>query len=269
MNIPTAELWDPDHPNLYNCEVTISTENSRDVYSQAFGFRVFEVKSNEQGEENFYLNGIRFRHRSAIDWGYYAHHGYYPSADQARKSIEAAKAIGHNGINCHRNMADPLLLKYADELGLIIFEEPGGFNEDIKLYVEENGKCLRTFEGSLMESRCLRMARRDRNHPSVAAYILANERDVFDLLRKNILCDMHETDDSKLIINQSGGVPGGPSGQIPHMRPYDSKFRLDYMDDHTVYSDSRFQEYDFNSHRSANDTMKYGISGRIDPQSGE
>lgn len=43
------------------------------------------------------------------------------------------------------------------------------------------------------------MALRDRNHPSVVEYILANERDIFDLLRKNIMIDMHGIDDTKLI----------------------------------------------------------------------
>jgi hypothetical protein len=267
FQVPEAEIWDVDHPNLYNCEITIESKSMMDKAQQNFGFRVFEVRSNEKGEENYYLNGKRFRHKSAIDWGYYAHHGYYPNAEMARKSVEAAKAIGHNGINCHRNMGDYLLLKNADELGLVIFEEPGGFDETIKFYSEANSKCIKTFEGQVMEERCMRMVKRDRNHPSVVAYILANERDIFDILRKNIMVDMHKVDDSKLIVNQSGGVPGGPSGHIPHLRPYDNKFRLDYMDDHTVFSESRFMEYDFKSHRSANDTAKHGIYGRIDPLS--
>lgn len=269
FQVPDAELWSVDHPNLYQCEITVESAHTRDQAQQSFGFRVFEVRVNEKGEENYYLNGDRFRHKSAIDWGYYAHHGYYPNAEMARKSVEAAKAIGHNGINCHRNMGDYLLLKNADELGLVIFEEPGGFDETIKLYSEANSKCIKTFEGQVMEERCLRMVRRDCSHPSVVGYIMSNERDIFDLLRKNVMLDMHQVDDSKLIVNQSGGVPGGPSGQIPHLRPYDKKFRLDYMDDHTVFSESRFMEYEFNSHHSANDTAKYGIFGRIDPLSGD
>jgi beta-galactosidase len=265
FQVPEAELWDVDHPNLYRCEVIIGTENERDQFHQRFGFRVFEVRANEKGEENFYLNGKRFRHKSAIDWGYYAHHGYYPDEEMVRKSVEAARAIGNNGITCHRNMCDPLLLKYADELGLVIFEEPGGFDASIILYNQVDYQIIHTFEGQVMQERCLRMARRDRNHPSVVAYILANERDVFDLLRKNVMIDMHNIDNSKLIVNQSGGHPGGPSGHIPHLRPYDTKFRLDYMGDHTVWSESRFMEYDLNSHLSAIDTAKYGVYGRIDP----
>ena len=265
FRIPEAKLWDVDHPNLYRCEVSVDSGDAKDAVSQLFGFRVFEVKANEKGEENFYLNGARFRHKSAIDWGYYAHYGYYPNNEMAKQSVLAAKSIGHNGINCHRNMGDPLLLRQADEKGLVILEEPGGFDETIRLYNEVATKCVMTFEGQLMLERCLRMARRDRNHPSVVGYIMANERDVFDLLRKNTMLDMHALDDSKLIVNQSGGVPGGPSGQVPHLRPYDSKFRLDYMDDHTVNSDSRFMEYELKSHQSGNDTAKYGVYGRIDP----
>lgn len=85
---------------------------------------------------------------------YHSHSGYYPDAEKARKSIEAAKSIGHNGINCLHNMGDPLLLKYANELGLIIFEEPRGMDQSIKLYNENNSGCAKTFEGQLLETRC-------------------------------------------------------------------------------------------------------------------
>ncbi len=265
IQVPDAEMWSVTNPELYTCKLSIEADNYSDTMNQTFGFRVFEVKANENNEENYYLNGKRFRHSSAIDWGYYAHHGYYPTDTMAKKSVENAKAIGHNGINCHRNMGDPLLFKNADELGLVILEEPGGFDQRIKLYNEIGGVCIKTFEGEIMRYRCLRMAKRERNHPSVVGYILANERDIFDLLRKNTMLDMHDIDNSKLIVNQSGGVPGGPSGQVPHLRPYDKKFRLDYMDDHTVGSDSRFLEVELLSHQSANDRAKNGIFGRIDP----
>lgn len=266
IKVPTATMWSVENPELYSCNISIESDNYKNTKHQLFGFRVFEVKANNNNEENYYLNGERFRHSSAIDWGYYAHHGFYPSDTMAKKSIENAKAIGHNGINFHRNMADPLLLDYADKLGLVVIEEPGGFDEVIKFYNEVGDTSIKTFAGRVMIERCLRMVKRDRNHPSVIGYILANERDIFDLLRKNTMLDMHALDDSKLIVNQSGGVPGGPAGQIPHLRPYHKKFRLDYMDDHTVGSSSRFLEEEFGTHQSANDRAKNGVFGRIDPQ---
>ncbi len=263
FQVPGAEQWDIGHPRLYTCNVHLRSGEFEHEFIRLFGFRVFEVRANDQGQQNYYLNGKRFRHRSAIDWGFYAHHGFYPSEEMAEKSIRNALAIGHNGINFHRHMADELLLEEADRLGLLVFEEPGGFLEEIDI----NGEGMRrkSFDGRLMEERCLRMARRDRHHPCLATYILTNEREEFDLLRKNIMVDMHALDPSKLIVNQSGGNPGGPAGQIPHIRPYDNKFRLDYMDDHTVGAEERFMEFEFHGHQGPVDRTVPWKYGRIDP----
>ncbi|WP_422082015.1 glycoside hydrolase family 2 TIM barrel-domain containing protein [Ulvibacterium sp.] len=264
ITVPTAKVWSLEKPNLYSCDISLSTSEYSHDYSQTFGFRVFEVKANEAGEQNFYLNGKRIRHRSAIDWGYYVNTGYYPDESMAEKSVKAAKEIGYNGINFHRNIGEPLVLKKADELGLMIYEEPGGFSEDIKLYDLVKGKPEYTFEGQLISEKCRRMVIRDRNHPALMIFNLANERDNWDLLRKNIMHDMHRLDNSKLIVNQSGGFPGGPAGPIPHIRPYESVPRLDFFDDHTVGSESRFQEYDFQYHQTPKDKFR-PTPGRIDP----
>lgn len=262
FKVPGAKQWNIAQPNLYTSKTKLISGEYADEFKRNFGFRVFEVRANEEGQENFYLNGKRFRHRSAIDWSYYAHHGFYSSGEMAEKSVRNALAIGHNGINFHRHMADEILLGTADRMGLLVLEEPGGFLEEIGFNGTGN---TQSFESALMEARCLRMARRDRHHPSVAGYILTNEREKFDILRKNIMVDMHAMDPSKLIVNQSGGHPGGPSGQVPHIRPYDKKFRLDYMDDHTVSSEERFMEYEFQGHQSNKDRYTPNKYGRIDP----
>jgi len=83
------------------------------------------------------------------------------------------------------------------------------------------------------------------------------------LIHRKVMTAMHDLDDTKMIVNQSGGVPGGPSGDIPHMRPYEHFIRADYMDDHTVGAESRFSELDFASHRSAVDRMNGGIVGTL------
>lgn len=265
LTVSEAKLWDIYNPNLYTCEVLVESNDFKDTYNQTFGFRVFEVKANDKGEQNFYLNGKRFRHKSAIDWGFYAHHGYYPSDEMAKKSISNAKAIGHNGINCHRSMGDPLLFDYADKLGLAILEEPGGLDETIKITKGWQVKGQENFVTKVMAHRCLRMVKRDRNHPSMFGYIMANERDVFDIFRKNLMLDMHALDNSKLIVNQSGGDAGGPASHIPHLRPYDNKFYSEYFDDHTVVSESRFQESDLQSHRKTNFASSAYAYGSTDP----
>ena len=268
LTIPKAVQWDVRHPNLYKCVVTLESAGAADRYEQTFGFRVFEAKANELGEQNYYLNGKRIRLRSAIDWGYYAYRGYYATPELAARSVQSALAIGNNMISQHRNIGDPQLIKAADEGGLLIYEEPGGFDDSILDHVvdEKNSHLITTFEGQLIAEKCRRMVMRDRSHPAVIVFNLANERNSWDLIHRKVMTEMHELDDTKMIVNQSGGVPGGPSGDIPHMRPYEHIIRADYMDDHTVGAEGRFQEIDFASHRSAVDRMNGGIVGDIDPQ---
>jgi len=268
FSVPKAVVWDVRHPNLYKCVVTLETAGSADSYEQTFGFRVFEAKANASGEQNYYLNGKRIRLRSAIDWGYYAYRGYYATPELAMRSVQSALSIGQNMISQHRNIGDPQLIKAADEDGLLIYEEPGGFDDSILDHVadEKDSHLIATFEGQLIAEKCRRMVMRDRSHPAVIIFNLANERNSWDMIHRKVMTAMHELDDSKMIVNQSGGVPGGPSGDIPHMRPYEHMIRADYMDDHTVGAEGRFQEIDFGSHRSAVDRMNGGIVGDIDPQ---
>ncbi len=262
ISVPQAAVWDVRHPNLYKCVVTLDGAGSADRYEQTFGFRVFEAKANAAGEQNYYLNGKRIRLRSAIDWGFYAARGYYATPQMAARSAQAALAIGNNMISQHRNIGDPQLIKAADEAGLLIYEEPGGFDDAI---VDHNDRQT-TFEGQLIDEKCRRMVMRDRNHPAVIIFNLANERNSWDLIHRKVMTRMHSLDDTKMIVNQSGGVPGGPSGDIPHMRPYEHFIRADYMDDHTVGAEARFNELDFASHRSAADRMNSPIVGDVDPQ---
>jgi hypothetical protein len=268
FSVPQAAVWDVRHPNLYKCLVTLESAGSADSYEQTFGFRVFEAKANARDEQNYYLNGKRIRLRSAIDWGYYAYRGYYATPEMAARSVNAALSIGNNMISQHRNIGDPQLIKAADQGGLLIYEEPGGFDDSILDHVvaDKDFHLITTFEGQLIAEKCRRMVLRDRNHPAVIIFNLANERNSWDLIHRKVMTAMHDLDDTKMIVNQSGGVPGGPSGDIPHMRPYEHMIRADYMDDHTVGAEGRFQEIDFASHRSAIDRMNGGIVGNIDPQ---
>jgi hypothetical protein len=256
--VPDALIWDIDSPNLYYCRVRISGEGVSDQYQARFGFRVFEVAANAEGNQNFYLNGARIRIRSAIDWGYYWQTGFYSTDEMARKSVENAKAIGQNCISFHRRIGEPLVMKYADELGLLIYEEPGGMQGVSELRTPSwimNTPDHEAYTAAFtMPEKFSRMVKRDRNHPSVVIWSIVNEQSTYDYIHKKIFDETLKADDSRLLINQSGGHYGDASGPIPHMRPYEFNPRLDYVDDHTVDSKSRFQESDLLSHDSKNDS---------------
>jgi hypothetical protein len=238
LTVAEAKLWGVDSPNLYTCVVSLLGEKDKvvDLYNQKFGFRVFEVKEGQSGGHNFYLNGKRFVHRSAICWGYYSLTGFYATPEMAGKSVEAAKAMGQNGINHHRRIGEPLVTQLADEKGLVTWQEPGGF------HMSEN-----SFAGKIMEEKVVRMVKRDRNSPSLLIFSLSNEHNSWNSLREKMMRKVSSLDPTVLVINTSGdqyhnkdeaGMKMTPPGFVPHIRPYENSIRGDCHDPHSKVNDS-------------------------------
>jgi hypothetical protein len=143
-------------------------------------------------------------------------------------------------------------LQKADELGLILYEEPGGFHTGGQGYdVAET-----PFSAALMLEKLRRMIIRDRNHPSLLFYNLGNEDAWFPPLRQQGLTMVSELDGTRLVSNSSGGTGGQArkGDSIDHIRPYESAVRKDFMDNHTVFSGVTFDENDFNMHEPPADT---------------
>ncbi len=237
MTLTQAEIWSPETPNLY----TLTAKVESDEESVRFGVRTFEVKKGTSGGHNYYLNGKRFIFKTAIDWNYYAPTGDYATRALAEKSVEAAKAMGQNGISCHRNIGEPEVFKVADSLGLCIYEEQGGFHPVNKRpgVIDSVG-----FTPNHIKEKIRRMVIRDRNHPSIIIFSLSNEDQYYYKTRKEALELINSLDDSRLVINTSG--PYKTFMDIEHIRPYESNIRLDYLDRHTAYNRSpRYGDDDF------------------------
>ncbi|WP_105617762.1 glycoside hydrolase family 2 protein [Vallitalea okinawensis] len=274
--VPEAKLWDIHSPNLYNCKVTISEGEQTDDICERFGFRVMEVKEATTGNLQYFLNGERIRHKSAIDWGYYAHTGAYATEEMAEKSVRNAKAIGHTAINFHRQIGEPLIMEKADELGLYMYEEPGGIKTG-DLFLTPKGLPAFGIENhpllmELFEVRLERMIKRDRNHPSLLIYTMANEDKKFTDYRAKVLQLANELDDSRFIINSSGSnawpsflnllgsfmkhsITCAPERRVVkhfshyNYKPYSSQLEKDHVDCHTVNASDRFEEEIFESHQ--------------------
>ncbi|WP_234042070.1 glycoside hydrolase family 2 protein [Persicirhabdus sediminis] len=239
-SLPEAKQWSPDDPNLYLCRVTIEGKSFKDVHEQTFGLRTFEVKEAANRDHHYYLNGERFRMKSATDWGFYAFTGFYATPEMAKRSVENAKAIGHNAISHHRRIGEPLIYEYSDKLGLALHAEPGGFRDG------------NAWTDKINVERCRRMALRDRNHPSVMMYCLMNESNVWTPAREEALREINRIDPTRLIINTSGsqfperGQTDYEKFHIKHIRPYETEIRDDYLDVHNAgNTGGRFPETDF------------------------
>jgi len=222
IKFPEAKLWSVDDPNLYQLNIALSDDQT----NARFGFRWFEVRTVD-GDRQFYLNGKRIVLRSAISWGYWPDNGIFPTDEYARKQILSAKQLGLNMLSFHRAIGQTNVMDYADELGLLIWEEPGGNQYPASKLGSDEPKAR--FYVNYRNEKLSRMIRRDRNHPCLVIYNLHNERGANPQAEDYREMRMaHELDPTRQINYNS--CNGANPEAIPdahfklHLRPYDTTF---------------------------------------------
>jgi len=232
VDVPTAQLWDVEHPNLYNLSVSWKGKNgSADSYSKRFGFRWFEIRHID-GDEQFYLNGKRIVLRTSISWGFWPVNGIAPSDALAHKQVSDAKRLGLNMLNFHRTIGQTNVLDAADELGLLYFEEPGGnqYPENLMMRPRTDIERMETaFYLPERNEKLFRMIIRDRSHPSLVIYNMHNERGALPTaIDKKEMQDGHKLDNSRLMTynscNGAINVDGPDPKYKEHLLPYDTTF---------------------------------------------
>jgi beta-galactosidase len=230
VSVANAKLWSVDSPNLYVLNVQWSgKDKTTDNYSKRFGFRWFEVR-DIAGDKQYFLNGKRIVLLSSISWGFWPVNGIAPSDELARKQIEDAKKLGMNMLNFHRTIGQENVLDYADELGLLYFEEPGGnqYPADRFNATDGLGKMQADFYFATRNEKLFRMIRRDRSHPSLIIYNLHNERGAEPQQQdREQMRAAHQLDESRILTYNSsnGAIKQGPDPKFKlHLLPYDSTF---------------------------------------------
>ena len=224
ISIPDAKLWSVDAPNLYNLTITVGEDKT----TQRFGFRWFEVR-DIKGDRQYYLNGRRIVLRSAISWSFWPDNGIAPTDELARRQVQIAKDLGLNMLNFHRTIGQPNVLDYADELGLLYFEEPGG-NQYPANRFDDNDMQSRFYFGFRNE-KFARMIRRDRSHPSLIIYNMHNERGAYPQAEDYRQMRMgHELDPTRILTYNSS------NGDNP-MNEHNTRFKLHLMPNDTTFYD--------------------------------
>ena len=222
IHLPVAKLWSTDSPHLYDLSVSVGTDN----YTQRFGFRWFEVK-DIHGDKQFFLNGKRIVLRTAISWSFWPDNGITPSDELARRQVESAKKLGLNMLNFHRTIGHSNVLDYADELGLLYFEEPGGNQYPINHFNDNNKQSK--FYFAYRNEKLVRMI--NRNHPSLVIYNLHNERGAWPQVQDYAQMRMaHSLDPTRILTYNSS------NGENPENEA-NARFKLHLMPNDTTFYD--------------------------------
>ncbi len=149
-------LWSPSSPTLYTARVTIASSTvSPHTIEVTTGFRQVSFEL-----DGFYLNGERFqifglnRHQLFPYTGMAA-----PARLQARDAQLIKEELNCNMVRCSHYPQSPHFLDACDQLGLMVWEEPPGWQ-----YVGD-GNFAAIFLQNVHD-----MVIRDRNRPSVIVW---------------------------------------------------------------------------------------------------
>lgn len=164
LRVADAALWGVGHPNLYDLIVELLVDDQvLDRYSLKIGIRTIEVRGDQLllNGEPVYLTGFG-RHEDFPVVG----RGYLPAV--IIRDYELMRWIGANSFRTSHYPYSEQMMDLADQLGFLVIDETAA----VGLFFEDPGLDRRL---ELCKQYTRELIARDKNHPSVIAWSLANE----------------------------------------------------------------------------------------------
>ncbi|MFT3783391.1 MAG: glycoside hydrolase family 2 TIM barrel-domain containing protein [Nibricoccus sp.] len=170
VKIEPVSLWDTAAPRLYRVVFRLrQNEREEDLVRSYFGMRKIHTApaaAAEKSPARLCLNNQPIYLRGALYQSYHPE-GVYTARDAAtlRNDISFARDAGFDFLRVHIKLDDPLVLYYADTLGMLLMQDFPNFGEggDTPL-------------GRQRFEQMMRLGfKRDFNHPAIIAWCLFNE----------------------------------------------------------------------------------------------
>ena len=172
LQLDRVVAWHPESPRLYDLQARLLDDDGKvaDRVDSYFGLRTVEARDGRT-----WLNGVPFVERLVLDQGYFPG-GLLTAAtdDDLRRDIELAKSMGFNGARKHQKAEDPRWLYWADRLGFLVWSEMPSFHE----FTDEAARRL--------TAEWIDLVSRDRQHPSVVTWVIANESFGLDHIQASV-----------------------------------------------------------------------------------
>lgn len=176
-SIDQVQLWEPGHPVLYSLEVTLTgSDGEKDTYTEVFGFRevsIHDCRIHLNGKP-VYLKGFGKHEDSPV-------HGRGFDMAYNVKDIGLLKWIGANSFRTSHYPYCEEMLQLCDREGILVIDEApavglnAGFTATGLLGGNPNGT-WKLFKTAEHHHQVLRdMVQRDKNHPCVIIWSVANE----------------------------------------------------------------------------------------------
>ncbi len=157
--------WESEHPNLYQLEVTLlSGEEVLETITKSIGFREVEIRGKEM-----FVNGKPIKLRGANRHVTHPQRGRSPTPELARRDAELFKAANCNFIRTSHYPPSEEFIEACNELGIFVEVEA-----PLSFFSANNNTDIEEMRDYVTYVN-LKMLERDRTHPSVLFWSVANE----------------------------------------------------------------------------------------------
>ncbi len=166
LRIPNVRVWSPASPHLYPLQVSLGDDAApTDTYGLEVGVRTVEVRGDQ-----LLLNGQPIQIRGAARHEDFPINGRGLNLPVAVRDIQLLKWIGGNAFRTSHYPYAEETMRLADREGMLVIDEIPA----VKLYFGDSDANI---QARLTQCRqdIEELITRDKNHPSVIMWCLANE----------------------------------------------------------------------------------------------
>lgn len=167
IDVPDAHLWTAETPYLYHLDLSLrdSVGNTLERVEERVGFRNIEIKDGQ-----LLVNGQAVKLRGVNRHEHDPRTARVMSEERMLQDIRLMKQANINAVRTSHYPNVPRWYELCDSMGLYVMDEADCETHGLRGTLTSTPDWADAFM-----DRCIRMAERDKNHPSVIFWSLGNE----------------------------------------------------------------------------------------------
>lgn len=165
--LENPQKWSAEEPVLYTLVLSLLDQAGEVVEARSckVGFRDIQIR-----DEQLFVNGKSIKLMGVNRHDHHPVNGKTVSRADMRKDVELMKQFGFNSVRTSHYPNDPYFYDLCDQYGLYVIDEANIESHGVRGLLANQPDWSYAFL-----DRCIRLAERDKNHPSIIFWSLGNE----------------------------------------------------------------------------------------------